>query len=62
MDRPRRVAVVGNSGSGKSTLARTLAARLSAEYIELDAIHHLADWKPIERDEMRRIVSERTTA
>ncbi len=56
---PQRVAVVGNSGSGKSTLARELARRIKGAYIELDAIHHLPDWEPMERDEMRRIVSER---
>ncbi len=56
---PRRIAIVGNSGSGKTTLARAVAERIDAEHIELDSIHHLEDWTPIERDEMRRIISER---
>lgn len=60
MRRPRRIAIVGNSGSGKSSLARAAAEQLGCKHIELDAIHHLADWTPIERDQMRAIVTERT--
>jgi adenylate kinase family enzyme len=62
MGLPQRVVVVGNSGSGKSTLACELARRLDAEHIELDAIHWLPDWEPIERDAMRRVVSGRTVS
>ncbi len=58
MSQPRRVAVVGNSGSGKTTLARAIAARIGADHIELDSIHHLENWTPIARDEMRRILAE----
>jgi AAA domain len=35
---PERVVVVGCAGSGKTTLARELAARLSAQHIERDAL------------------------
>ena len=56
---PCRIAVVGNSGSGKTTLARKLASRLDLQHIELDSIHHLPGWTRIEREAMRRIVSER---
>ena len=59
MSQPRRIAVVGNSGSGKTTLARAIAARIDADHVELDSIHHLENWTPIERDKMRRIVTER---
>jgi len=52
----QRVSVVGSSGSGKSRLGRKLAKRLDAPYIELDALHHLADWTPIEPDEFVRQV------
>ena len=62
MSHPRRIVVVGNSGSGKTTLARAIAKRIGADHIELDAIHHLEDWTPIEREEMRRIVGERIEA
>ena len=52
----RRVSVVGNSGSGKSTLGRALAARLGVPFVELDAIHHLPGWEPIDVPEFRRTV------
>jgi len=51
MDHVRRVSVVGNSGSGKSSLARRIATALEGPYIELDDIHHLADWQAIDPDE-----------
>ncbi len=47
----RRVSIVGNSGSGKSTLARALAGRLGVPHVELDAMHHLPGWTPIDPDE-----------
>ena len=50
----RRVSVVGNAGSGKSTLGRRLAERLGVPYVELDAIHHLPGWTPIDPDEFIR--------
>ncbi len=59
MSNPSRIVVVGNSGSGKSTLAQQVANRIECEHIELDGIHHLADWTPIARDEMRSIVATR---
>ncbi len=45
-----RVSVVGNAGSGKSRLAERVAQVLAVTYVELDAIHHLADWTPIDPD------------
>ena len=62
MSQPRRIAIVGNSGSGKTTLAKRVAARLDCDHIELDSIHHLPNWTPIERDEMREIVAKRIEA
>ncbi len=62
MNQQCRIAIVGNSGSGKSTMARAIAERTECEHIELDSIHHLPDWTPIDREEMRRIVSERIEA
>ncbi len=47
----QRVSVVGNSGSGKTQLARRIAAALDVAYVELDAIHHLPGWQPIDPDE-----------
>lgn len=56
----RRVSVVGNSGSGKSALARQVADRLGVPYIELDAIHHLPGWTPIDPGEFRALLDEIT--
>ncbi len=55
----RRVAIQGNSGSGKSTLAHQLAAILAVPHVELDAIHHLPGWQPIDRDTFRAEVTAR---
>lgn len=44
----RRVSVVGNSGSGKTQLASSLATLLGVPHVELDAIHHRANWQPID--------------
>lgn len=52
----QRISVVGPSGSGKSRFGRALAERIDAPYVELDAIHHLADWTPIEHDDFVRQV------
>lgn len=40
--------MVGTSGSGKSCLARRIAAAIGAPWIELDAVHHLRGWEPID--------------
>ena len=47
----QRVSVVGNAGSGKSRLAGRLAEILGVPHVELDSIHHLSDWEPIDPDE-----------
>ena len=62
MSAPCRLAVVGNSGSGKTTLAAAIAMRLGCDHIELDGIHHLPNWTPIEREPMREIVTSRIAA
>lgn len=43
---PRRVLVAGTSGAGKTTLSTQIAAALGLPRIELDALHHGADWVP----------------
>jgi adenylate kinase family enzyme len=40
----RRVAVIGGSCSGKTTVSSALAARLGVPHVELDALHHDANW------------------
>ncbi len=47
----KRVSVVGNAGSGKSRLGERIARVLDVPYVELDAIHHLPGWEPIDPDE-----------
>jgi adenylate kinase family enzyme len=39
-----RVVVVGACGSGKTTVARSLATKLGAPFVELDALHHGPAW------------------
>lgn len=53
-----RIAIVGVSGSGKSTLAAAVAARMRYRHVELDSIHHLPDWEPIETARFREIIAE----
>ena len=57
----RRISVVGTSGSGKTTTAQAVAERLGIPRIELDAVHHLPGWTPIDPDEFVRQVDELTS-
>lgn len=57
-----RISVVGNSGSGKSRLAERIAHVLDVPYVELDAIHHLANWTPIDPDVFVARIEEITSA
>jgi adenylate kinase family enzyme len=56
----RRVSVVGNAGSGKTALAVRLAEALGVPHVELDAIHHLPGWQPIDPDAFELAVREVT--
>jgi adenylate kinase family enzyme len=40
----RRILVKGGSGAGKTTLGRKLAQQLGVPFVELDALHHGANW------------------
>src|SRR5262244_3847673 len=53
----RRVSVVGTSGSGKSTLGAALAARIGADYLELDSVFHQPGWVPLPREQFRERVA-----
>ena len=53
----RRIVILSSaSGSGKSTLGRKLASALGVPYVELDAIHHQANWRELTAEELRREV------
>lgn len=47
----KRVSVVGNTGAGKSWLGQRIANALGVPFVELDAIHHLSGWEPIDPSE-----------
>lgn len=57
----QRVSVVGNAGSGMTVLAKRLSALLEVPHIELDAIHHLPGWTPIDPDAFRSELNRLTT-
>ncbi len=48
--------MIGTSGAGKSTLASSLAHLLGVISLELDSLHHQADWTPLPAEEFRRRV------
>ncbi|HAW94937.1 MAG: adenylate kinase [Phycisphaerae bacterium] len=54
----RRLSIIGCSGSGKTTLSRRLGDALEIPRLELDALHHQADWTPLERERFRQAVDE----
>lgn len=58
----QRVSVVGNAGSGKTRLAGRIADALAVPLVELDAIHHLPGWEPIDPERFREIVGRLTCA
>jgi adenylate kinase family enzyme len=56
----RRIIVIGTTGSGKSALGEKLASKLNLEFIELDALHWLPDWKHITDEALRDLVDKAT--
>jgi len=54
--------VVGNAGAGKTRLARRLAGALGVPLVELDALHHLPGWEPIDPGQFMDVVSELAAA
>lgn len=59
---PDRAVVVGVTSAGKSTFGASLAQRIGAEFIELDALHWQPHWTPQDPDRFREVVDEATSA
>jgi adenylate kinase family enzyme len=54
----RKVAIIASaSGNGKTRVGRTLAGRLGAPFVELDALVHGANWTETPDAELQRIVA-----
>jgi adenylate kinase family enzyme len=51
----KRIAVFGKGG--KTTLARALADRFEFDFVELDAIRHMAGWVERSDDDFREVVT-----
>ena len=56
----RHIAVFGKGG--KTTLARAMARKFDLEFVELDAIRHLARWEERADDETRDVLISRIDA
>jgi adenylate kinase family enzyme len=56
----RRIVILGCSGTGKSTLARNLAAKLNLPIAHLDHLFFEPGWKPRDREDFRRKVTDAT--
>ena len=57
-----RVVVIGSSCSGKSTFSQKLANKMALEYIELDQLHWLPNWRERDDEEFRNLVKQVTAA
>ena len=51
-----KIAIIGGPGTGKTTLADNLGKVLELPVYHIDGIHHLANWKPRDKDERDRII------
>ncbi len=49
----RRILIKGGSGAGKSTLGLCLAQHLGVPFLELDSVHHGANWASASAAEMQ---------
>jgi adenylate kinase family enzyme len=58
----RRVAVIGPSCSGKTTTAGRLAPILGVPFVELDALHHDANWTEAPAELLQKRVREALAA
>ena len=54
-----KIAVIGGSGTGKSTLAKNLGKILSLPVYHIDAMHHLENWVPRDKEERDKMILEK---
>ena len=55
-----KIAIIGGPGTGKTTLADNLGKVLELPVYHIDGIHHLANWKPRDKEERDKIILEKT--
>ena len=54
-----KIAVIGGSGTGKSTLAKNMGKIFNLPVYHIDAMHHLENWVPRDKDERDRMILEK---
>ncbi len=56
-----RVYLVGTSGTGKTTLAKRISTNENLAHLELDSIHHQANWTPLPLEDFKTEVQRFTS-
>ena len=54
-----KIAVIGGSGTGKSTLAKNMGKIFNLPVYHIDAMHHLENWVPRDKEERDKMILEK---